>query len=106
MLRRHRQIKMQIQQLLDAVLFGLSFWLAWNLRANPDLRAFFGLPPIGTFQAYFWFYVVLIVAGPLVLEAQGFYERSLFSPRQTPIWPLFKDSWLPTSALTMSTFFF
>jgi len=105
MLRRHRQIKMQIQQLLDAVLFGLSFWLAWNLRANPDLRAFFGLPAIGTFQAYFWFYVVLIVAGPLVLEAQGFYERSLLSPRQTAIWPLFKGCLLATVGLIMGLFF-
>jgi exopolysaccharide biosynthesis polyprenyl glycosylphosphotransferase len=105
MLRRHRQIKMQIQQLLDAVLFGLSFWLAWNLRANPDLRAFFGLPPIGTFQVYFWFYVVLIVAGPLVLEAQGFYERSLLSPRQTAIWPLFKGCLLATVGLIMGLFF-
>jgi len=105
MLRRHRQIKMQIQQLLDAMLFGFSFWLAWNLRANPDLRAFFGLPPIGTFQAYFWFYVILIVAGPLVLEAQGFYERSLLSPRQTAIWPLFKGCLLATVGLIMGLFF-
>jgi len=105
MLRRHRQIKMQIQQLLDAILFGLSFWLAWNLRANPDLRGFFGLPPIGTFQAYFWFYVVLIVAGPLILEAQGFYERSLLSPRDTAIWPLFKGCFLATVGLIMGLFF-
>src|SRR5258708_18025777 len=105
MLRRHRQIKMQIQQLLDAVFFGLSLWRDWTLRASGDLRAFFGLLPIGTFQAYFWFYVVLIVAGPLVLEAQGFYERSLLSPRQTAIWPLFKGCLLATVGLIMGLFF-
>ena len=41
MLRRHRQIKMQIQQVLDACLFGASFWLAWILRANPGYHASF-----------------------------------------------------------------
>ena len=106
MLRRHRQIKMQLQQLLDACLFGCSFWLAWVLRSNPDLRALLSLQPIGEFQAYFWFYLMLIVAGPLVLEAQGFYERSLLSSRQTAVWPLFKGCLLTTVGLIMTLFFF
>ncbi len=43
MLRRDRQIRMQIHQLMDACLFALGFWLAYTLRANPDIIDLFGL---------------------------------------------------------------
>ncbi len=72
MLRRHRQIKTQIQQAFDAALFGLGFWLAWNLRANAEIRAYLNLNPVHSFGSFFWLYVVLILACPLVLEVQGF----------------------------------
>lgn len=106
MLRRHRQIRMQIQQLLDACLFGLSFWLAWLLRANPDIIDFFRLDPVRPFGAYFWLYLTLILAGPLVLEAQGFYDLPLLAPRRTAAWPLFKGCLLATAGLIMVLFFF
>src|SRR5260370_42330852 len=106
MLRRHRQIKMQIQQLLDACLFGISFWLAWTIRANPDLISFLGLPPVSSFEAYFWLYLVLILSGPLVLEAQGFYDRPMLAPRQTAIWSLFKGCLLAGVGLIMALYFF
>jgi exopolysaccharide biosynthesis polyprenyl glycosylphosphotransferase len=97
---------MQIQQVLDACLFGVSFWLAWRLRANPDIIAVLRLDPINDFGAYFWLYLVIIFAGPLVLEAQGFYDLSLLSPRQTAVWPLFKGCLLATAGLIMALFFF
>ena len=74
MLRRHRQIKTQIQQVLDAVLFGFSFWLAWVLRADSRIIEFFHLgEPLKPFDTYFWLYLVVIFVGPLILEGQGFY---------------------------------
>lgn len=97
---------MQIQQLLDACIFGLSFWLAWLLRSNPDISAFLHLDPAGTFGAYFWLYLTLIVAGPLVLEAQGFYELPLLAPRRTVMWPLFKGCAVTTAGMIMVLFFF
>jgi exopolysaccharide biosynthesis polyprenyl glycosylphosphotransferase len=106
MLRKHRQIKMQIQQLLDACLFGISFWLAWTVRANSDLIAFLGLPPVSSFETYFWLYLVLILSGPLVLEAQGFYDRPMLAPRQTGIWSLFKGCLLAGVGLIMALYFF
>ena len=47
MLRRHRQIRMQIHQLMDAGLFAISFWLAYALRSNAEVSAFLRLDPIG-----------------------------------------------------------
>ncbi|MDB6125905.1 MAG: exopolysaccharide biosynthesis polyprenyl glycosylphosphotransferase [Pedosphaera sp.] len=106
MLRRDRQIKMQIQQLLDALLFAVSFWLAWIFRANPDVMQFFGLSPVSPFTSYYLLYLVLIPTGPLVLEAQGFYDQPMLSPRRTAVWPLFKGCLFTTVGLIMILFFF
>jgi exopolysaccharide biosynthesis polyprenyl glycosylphosphotransferase len=106
MLRRQRQIKMQIQQLLDALIFAASFWFAWVLRANPDVMKAMHLDPVSPFEAYYWLYLLLIPAGPLVLEAQGFYDRPLLCQRRTTIWQLFKGCLFTTIGLIMALFFF
>lgn len=106
MLRRHRQIKMQVQQLLDAVIFGASFWISWLIRSNPNVMAFFHLNIVHSFEQYFWLYFLVILAGPLVLEGQGFYDRSLLAPRRTALWPLFKGCFLASVALVLMFFFF
>ena len=45
MLRRDRQIRTVIHQLLDARLFAIAFWVAYALRANPDIIAWLRLEP-------------------------------------------------------------
>ncbi len=97
---------MQIQQVLDACLFGASFWLAWILRANPDVIDFLNLNQVHPFANYFWLYLLVILAGPLVLEAQGFYDRPMLSSRRAAAWPLFKGCLMATVALIMVLFFF
>ena len=78
MLRRHREIRMQIHQLVDACLFAISFWLAYYLRASQDVARFLGrTPEVGSFDDYVWLYLILLPAAPLILEAQGFYNRPL-----------------------------
>ncbi len=106
MLRRTRQIKMQIQQMLDACLFGVSFLLAWEVRSNADIVQALGLPAITWTETYFWLYIVLIIAGPLVLETQGYYDRALLSIRGTALWPLLRSCLLTTIGLVMILFFF
>src|SRR5580704_3178562 len=106
MLRRNRQIKMQIQQMLDACLIGVSFLLAWAIRSNTDVIQALGLPPITWTETYFWLYLVLILAGPLVLETQGYYDRALLSTRRAALWPLFRGCLLTTIGLVMILFFF
>ena len=60
MLHRDRQIRRQTQQLVDAVLFAFSFWLAYQLRANPAIRDLFHLEPVHPFDSYSLIYLVLI----------------------------------------------
>jgi exopolysaccharide biosynthesis polyprenyl glycosylphosphotransferase len=106
MLRRNRQIRMQVQQALDAFLFGVSFWQAWYLRANPQVIALLKLPTVPPFENVFWLYLLLILACPLVLETQGFYDRPLLSPRRAKIWPLFKGCALATVGLILGLYIF
>ena len=106
MLRRHRQIRMQVQQLLDACLFAVSFWLAYTLRADPQIISWFKLDQVEPFDKFLKFYLVLIPVVPLVLEMQGFYNRSAVSPRRTMFWPLLRGSIILAVGVTLLTFFF
>src|SRR6266853_2133575 len=106
MLRRHRQIQMQIHQLMDACLFAVSFWLAYVLRSSPELTAFFRLDPIGHFESFVWLYLILIPAAPLVLESQGFYNRPLLCVRRITGWILLKSCLLTALGLILVAFSF
>lgn len=103
MLRRDRLIRMQIHEYVDAGLFFLSFWLAYALRANPSIISTFHLNPVSSFETYRWFWV-LALAGPLVLEAQGFYNRPLSCSRLTRAWLLFKGCVFVTLGIIFTLF--
>jgi exopolysaccharide biosynthesis polyprenyl glycosylphosphotransferase len=106
MLRRDRQIRMQIHQFMDACLFALSFWMAYEFRDSAFLVEWFNLAPISPFEHFVWLYLVLIPAAPLLLEAQGFYARPMLSPRRITAWQLFKGCFLITLGLILVCFFF
>src|SRR5690348_6747675 len=102
MLRRDRQIRMQIQQLADAIFFGFSLWLAFVLRLDPAINAWFS-QWLGTgdvlsrsLDTNDWLYFVVGLASPLVLESQQFYDHPLLAPRWTFLWPLAKSCLLIT----------
>jgi exopolysaccharide biosynthesis polyprenyl glycosylphosphotransferase len=105
MLRRDRLIRMQIHQLMDACLFALSLWLAYELRANPDVIELLGLQPVDPFADYVWLYLLLIPATPLVLEAQGFYNRPVICSRRQTAWQLFKSCLFVALGLVLALFF-
>jgi exopolysaccharide biosynthesis polyprenyl glycosylphosphotransferase len=107
MLRRDRHIRMQVHQLMDACLFALGFWLAYELRANPAIIRRFGLLPWDVpIETYLLLYVVLIPAAPLILEAQGFYARPPFCSRWTIAWLLFKGCFFTSLGLVLTMFLF
>ena len=107
MLRRDRQIRMQINQLLDACLFAASFWVAFTLRANPDVIDLFGLQIWEVpFEAYAGLVLILIPAAPMILEGQGFYARAPFCNRRITAWMLFKGCFFTTLGLVLAMFLF
>jgi exopolysaccharide biosynthesis polyprenyl glycosylphosphotransferase len=99
MLRRQRQLRAQLQKLLDAALFGLSFWLAYQLRSadvwnHPVLKAMLavwsGTPEIKSFAEYAWLLMVILPVSPFLLELQGFYKRPIVASRRRTAWQLVK----------------
>jgi exopolysaccharide biosynthesis polyprenyl glycosylphosphotransferase len=107
MLRRDRLIRMQLHQLMDACLFAIAFWLAYEVRANEDVIDLFGLGGWAVpFDVYVRLYLILIPAAPLILEAQGFYTRSPFCPRGVTAWMLLKGCLFSTLGLILTMFLF
>src|ERR1051325_1764677 len=107
MLRRDLQVRMQIHQLMDACLFAISFWLAYQVRSNSFIIDQLGLKPFDApFESFAWLLVLLIPAAPLILEAQGFYNRPLLCSRSTTIWQLAKGCAVPTCGLILLLFCF
>jgi exopolysaccharide biosynthesis polyprenyl glycosylphosphotransferase len=106
MLRRDRQIRMQIQQVLDTLLFTIAFAVAYFLRSDPTLIALLDLNQPSPFGDYVKLYVVLIPAAPMILEAQGFYRRSALCSRQTTMWVLLKACLFTTLTLILAAFLF
>ncbi|MGI8964693.1 MAG: sugar transferase, partial [Limisphaerales bacterium] len=119
MLRRDRQLRRQSHQLLDATLFGLSFWLAYWVRGTMNLENYVGwIPMIGDslqrilsaeikpFASYLPLYFIIIPMAPLVLEAEGFYKRPiLFSHRET-FWILAKSASWTAIVMILAIFLF
>ncbi|MGC3959182.1 MAG: sugar transferase [Verrucomicrobiota bacterium] len=105
MLRRDRQMRMQVYQLIDACIFAVSFWLAYEFRASDFVTITLGQPRIAQFEEFFWHYLVLIPVSPLVLEAQGFYDRPLIAPRRHTLLQLFKGCLFISIGLTLALYF-
>jgi exopolysaccharide biosynthesis polyprenyl glycosylphosphotransferase len=119
MLQRERHVRTQVQQIADACVFAVSFWLAFVVRANPEFTnlinetvgAWFGFlhwEHVGTeaFDTLIWLYVALVPAAPLVLESQGFYNRPVLGTRTLMIWPLLKGCFILCIGLVLLLFIF
>jgi exopolysaccharide biosynthesis polyprenyl glycosylphosphotransferase len=93
MLHRDRQVRLQVYQFIDGGIFALGLRLGWLIRYHWTGLPFLGIAhvdPIRDFGTYFWLFLVVIPATPLILEWQGYYERPVFSPRRLLFWQLAK----------------
>ena len=105
MLRRQRQIRMYMHQCVDAVLFALGLWLAHEVRSiSTHLWPQFQLAQIESFSEYLWLWVAILPLAPLVLQAQGFYNRPILFSRRETAWVLGKSAAILTLA-TVSLLF-
>jgi len=99
-------MRAQVNQLVDAFLFAVSFWLMMVLRADPQIIEWLklkNLPP-DAFQNVGWLYFVLIPGAPFILELQGFYNRPILGPRGAILWPLFKGCVIITIGLVFALY--
>ncbi len=99
---------MQLHQLTDACLFATSFWLAFILRTNSQIVDALHLDviPSDTFERMGWLYFGLIIAAPLILESQDFYNRAAERRRRAFLWPLFKGCLITAVGLVLIMYSF
>jgi exopolysaccharide biosynthesis polyprenyl glycosylphosphotransferase len=101
MLRRQRQIRTQLQKLVDTSLFALSFWLAHWVRSHWEIEVFGGSKEIFAFEYYFWVFLVTIPLSLILLEAEGFYNRPLIPSRRETVWQLLKVCGMATIGIIL-----
>ena len=107
MLRRQRQIRVQVQKLLDGSLFALALWFAHYLRYTfLKFELFGGTRDIEDFSEWVWLCLIIVPIAPLLLETQGFYTRPLIGRRRTTWWQLARASFLAMVVLISVIFLF
>jgi exopolysaccharide biosynthesis polyprenyl glycosylphosphotransferase len=105
MLRREQQVRTQILQFKDAVLFMTALWLAHLIRSSISLPV---LESIGVqpFWQFAYLYLIIAPGAPLVLEMQGFYRRPAMAPRWLTAWILLKSCAIVTLGVIVVLFLF
>ncbi len=106
MLRRQKQIRTQIRQIVDICIFGVSLGLAHWLRSISRIEVFGGSAEIQPFAEYVWLYAIILPFAPLLLESQGFYSRALLPSRRTTAWQLLKTCALAVMGVILVMFIF
>jgi exopolysaccharide biosynthesis polyprenyl glycosylphosphotransferase len=102
MLRRRRQLLTKVSKLVDAGLFGLAFWLTHALRS---LEFFDRADLIQDFDSYAWLLFVVVPLSTPILEAQGFYLRSILGSRRQTFSILARTAaWVSLAAITVLFF--
>ena len=82
---------MHLHQIVDGGLFALGLWLAHWLRLVA-VEHMSGLPEIHDFSHYVWLWILIVPVTPLLLKAQGFYNRALIFSRRETVWAVGKTS--------------
>lgn len=85
MLRQHREYRVLALRVIDTILVAAMLWFAHFFRYSilPVLPSGHRLPTIDPFSEFAWQWVIILLAAPLLLEANGFYRVSWSSK----LWP-------------------
>ncbi len=99
--RKQQELIVQFNQLSDALLIALVFWLAHAFRE--ELAFLFPWPikilglfdfqfsPIAPFRYYKWLYLIILPLYPFLLDINGFYSRPQRMRRRQTLWVLTKS---------------
>ncbi len=113
MLRRQRQIRVQLHRLIDSGLFAFCFWFAYLVRANAGdfgqwpvqfLARFGSEPQILPFDTYLPLFLLVIPLSLFFLESSGIYQRALLPSRWRSILQFIQATFLVTVGLVFFMF--
>ncbi len=95
---------MQVQQLMDAGLMAIAYWIAHSIRHVAVGIWPGGLAEIQPFSEYIWLWMIVIPFGPMILEAQGFYAHSLTTLNRRRCWQALRGCALASIGLILVIF--
>ena len=93
-----------MHQLIDACVFVVSLWVAHLWRSHWRISVLGGAPEIGPFDQYLQLSVFIFFLAPLVLRANGFYNRPILSARRNTLWTLLKSCLVITVTVVLVIF--
>jgi exopolysaccharide biosynthesis polyprenyl glycosylphosphotransferase len=83
---KKREIHLQIYQVIDALLIGLTYWFCYELRSDGVFNVDIG-GDIPAFERGIWILALCVPIGPVLLEFQGFYSY----PLEKTFWKSFRQ---------------
>ncbi len=81
MLARKQEINLQLNELVDAVILGATYWLCHWLRFR-GILSLDSSPEIPEWKYFWWALAPIVPLGPFLLELQGYYQY----PLEKTIW--------------------
>lgn len=105
MLRRDQRVRTSFQMWLDGFLFALGYLLAHWTRFQFPNSWFPDWPPIAGFENYWSVWLVILPFGPLLLEAQGYYNRAGAGKLRETAWQAGKACVLAVLGVIVLLFF-
>jgi len=88
---KERELFIQFNQLSDALVIAVVYWLAHALRENLAYYYPLHFPGIAPFRYYKWFYLVILPLCPFLLDLNGFYTRPNRHQEWVTLWILIKS---------------
>ena len=110
-----REFITQANQIGDALLIALVFWLAHAAREQlaflfPFRYQFYGstieFGVIAPFRYYKWLYLIILPLYPFLLDINGFYSRARGLRRRNTAWILLKSCAICVLAIMAAMYFF
>ncbi|MEI6083518.1 MAG: sugar transferase [Verrucomicrobiota bacterium] len=88
---KQRELAHQFNQITDALLIALVYWLAHALREQLAYLYPENFSIIAPFRYYKWLYLVILPVLPLLLDFNGYYSRPLALRPGPTLWRLIKS---------------
>ena len=112
---KRREFIIQANQIGDALLIALVFWLSHVAREQlsysyPLAHHFLGFTVafgmIAPFRYYKWLYLIILPLYPFLLDINGFYSRAHTLRRRNTVWILTKSCAICSLAVMAAMYFF
>jgi exopolysaccharide biosynthesis polyprenyl glycosylphosphotransferase len=104
--RKQRELLIQFNQVTDALVIALVFWLAHWFREQLSYEFPLSFALIAPFRYYKWLYLVILPSAPLLLDLNGFYTRPNRIRLRETIWILVKSISLSALVVIAVLYFF